>query len=156
MQRVSVLKVIWNDYLAFLLTIGGPIMLSLAAFTAIFGFIPGHRGQTVGPQVVWGMTIFDVLLTVLLLVLLARRISLIKKVLATGPRTTAKVQQIWFFKDRGRVEFEYLHGGQQRNAGMAIMKNAQTTLLKPGSEIEVALDPANPDRALVVQLYCSP
>jgi len=94
-----------------------------------------------------------VVVTVILFVLLARRIARIKATLVSGPRVKAKVLGIGFMKDRGRVEFEYTLEGQHYASGAAIMKNKQTTAISPGDEIEVAIDRADPTRAFVVDLY---
>ncbi|HUE71078.1 MAG TPA: DUF3592 domain-containing protein [Pirellulaceae bacterium] len=156
MHQVSTRKIILNDYVAFLLTIGGPIALAISAFTAVFGFIPSIRnrgGQEVDPQFIIGMCVVAVVLTLLLFFLLWRRIARIRNILATGPRTKAKVLGIGFFKDRGRIDFEYTHNGQQYATGTAVMKNQQTTSIAAGDEIEVALDPENPLKALIVHLY---
>jgi hypothetical protein len=158
MSQASTGKIIMNDYAAFLLTIGGPIALAISAFTAAFGFIPSirHRGgQQVDPQFIMGMCVVAVVVTMLLFYMLSRRISRIKRILADGSRTKAKVLEIGFIKDRGRIEFEYTYGGQQHRTGTAVMKNKQTTAISPGDEIEVALDPVDPRRAFVVQLYCA-
>jgi hypothetical protein len=100
------------------------------------------------------MCAVSVLLTMFLFFLLARRISRIKRILADGPRAEATVLDIDFEKDRGRVEFEYSHDGQKYKTATAIMKNKQTEELAAGDEIEVAVDPTNPRRALIVELYC--
>ena len=156
MPQPSISKIILNDYAAFLLTIGGPIALALSAFTAAFGFLPSVRkrgGQEVDPQFIIGISVAATILTAFLFYLLSRRVSRIKKVLANGPRATAKVTEIGFFKDRGRVEYEYIHNAQTHKTGTAIMKNKQTTAIDSGDEIEVAIDPGNPNWALIVQLY---
>ncbi len=158
MRPVSVIKIILNDYFAFLLTVGGPIAIAISAFTAIFGFIPNIRnreGKEVNPQFIFGMSIVAVVLAVLLVFLLFLRISRIKNILAHGIHAKAKVLEIWFFKDRGRVEFEYTHNGQKHTTGTAIMKNKQTIAMVPGDEIEVAIDPDNAHRAFIVPLYCA-
>ena len=158
MKEISTGKVIKNDYAAFLMTIGGPIFLAISAFTAAFGLIPsvrGRGGQDVDPQFAVGMCVVAAILTVLLFVLLAKRIAKIKRILNTGPRVTATITDINFFKDRGRVEFQYTHDSHEHNTGAAIMKNKQTETFAVGSQIEVALDPEHPSKAMIVELYCT-
>jgi hypothetical protein len=158
MPTPSLSRIILNDYGAFLLAIGGPIALVISAFTAAFGFIPsirGRGGQEVDPQFMMGMCVVAGIITILLFFLLSRRISRIKRILIDGQRTRAKVLEISFFKDRGRIEFEYTHGDQQHKTGAAVMKNKVATAISPGDEVDVALDPDNSRKALVVQLYCA-
>jgi hypothetical protein len=101
------------------------------------------------------MCVIAVVVTVVLFYLLSRRISRIKRILADGSRTKARVLQIGFVKDRGRIEFEYTHNGRQYRTGVAVMKNKQTTAISQGDEIEVAVDPDDPRNAFVLQLYCA-
>jgi hypothetical protein len=157
-NSVSTGRVIKNDFAAFVMTIGGPIFLAISVFAAVFGFLPevrGRGGQDIDPRAALALCAVAGFVTVLLFAMLARRISRIKRVLQTGPRALATVSEIDFIKDRGRVEFQYTYNGEAHHAGMAIMKNQQTEAIATGSEIEVALDPANPGKALIVQLYCT-
>jgi len=156
MHQVSIRKIILNDYAAFLMTVGGPVMLALSAFTALFGFIPRLRrrgGRVVDPELAQIFCVVAVILTVILLVQLARRIARTKAILVSGPRVKAKVLEIAFIKDRGRVEFEYTLDGRQYTTGTAIMKNKRTTAIHPGDELDAAIDRANPARAYLVDLY---
>lgn len=156
MQQVSIRKIILNDYAAFLLTVGGPVMLAISGFAAVFGFVPRFRrrgGRVVEPELAYVLCAAAIVATVILFVLLARRIARIKATLVSGPRVKAKVLGIAFIKDRGRVEFDYTLDGRQFTTGAAIMKNKQTTAISPGDEIEVAIDRADPTRAFVVDLY---
>jgi hypothetical protein len=158
MNRVSTGKIIKNDYAAFLMTIGGPIALAISAFTAFYGFVPhlrGRGGQEVDPQSAIVICVVAGLVTVLLLLMLAKRISRLKRILQTGSKLIATVTDVAFFKDRGRVEFHYIHDGEDIHAGTAIMKNKETEAIISGAQIEVAIDPANPKKALIVRLYCS-
>jgi len=110
MRKVLVRKIILNDYVAFLLTVGGPVALALSAFTATMGFIPSIRnrgGQEVDPQFIIGICAVAVIVTVLLFFLLSRRISRIKSILADGPRAKATVLWIGFVKDRRRLSCSY-------------------------------------------------
>lgn len=156
MHQVSIRKIILNDYAAFLLTVGGPVMLALSVFAAVFGFIPRIRrrgGRVIDPELAIVFCVVAVILTAVLLCLLSRRIGRIKAILLSGPRAKARVLEIGFLKDRGRIEFEYAHQGRQHRTGSAIMKNKRTTAIHSGDEIEVALDPGDASRAFVVELY---
>ena len=156
MAEASIGKIIKNDYAAFLLVVGGPIALGIAGLTLALGFIPrarGAGGQEVHPQVVIAMGIVAIVITALLLALLARRVSWIKRVVRTGPKAQAVITAVAFFKDRGRVEFEYAHAGQTLRSGTAIMKNRQTESYASGVKIEVAIDLKNPLKALIIELY---
>ena len=156
MSEISTIKVIKNDFGAFLLTIFGPIMLALSAYTAVTGVVPAYRrrgGGTIDPDTSSALFVGSAILTIVLFLLLLRRISRLKRILRTGPRALAMVTGIGFVKDRGRVEFRYVHEGRLHDSGSAIMKNPATQELAKGTQVEVALDPANPKKALIIQLF---
>lgn len=156
MMEASVGKIIKNDYLAFVLAIGGPIALGISGFAFGLGMVPawrGRGGQTVDEPFKAALCIAACVLTGLLFALLTRRIARIKRILRAGPRATAVIADVGFFKDRGRVEFEYEHAGRKHRSGTAIMKTRQTAAFAPGAKIEVAVDPRNPSKAFIVELY---
>ena len=156
MSEISTLKVIKNDLGAFLLTIIGPIFLIISGYAAVTGGIPSFRGRgggTVDSETGTALFVGAAILTVLLFLLLFRRISRLRRILSSGPRAQALVTGIEFVKDRGRVEFRYVHDGRQHDTGCAIMKNQSTEALTKDAKIEVAIDPANPGKALIVQLF---
>jgi hypothetical protein len=63
------------------------------------------------------------------------------------------VTGISFIKDRGRIEFKYYYQGKNHQTGNAVMKNKYTETISVGDEIEVAIDPGKPRKALIVSLY---
>ncbi len=140
------------------MSIGGPILLAISAFAVLFGFIPRLRPRPVlevDSQFVIVMSIATGVLTVVLLLLLARRVSRLKRVVEMGTRISATVADIGFFRDRGRVEFQYTYEGQEYRTGTVIMKNSQTQAIAAGAQIEVAIDPRKPGKVVIVQLYCN-
>ena len=156
MSEISTLKVIKNDFGAFLLAIFGPISLIISGYVAVTGVLPRFRGRgggAVDPETNTLFLVASAILTVILFLLLLRRISRLKRILRTGPRVQALVTGISFVKDRGRVEFRYVHEGRLHDSGCAIMKNPTTEALTKDEQIEVAIDPANPKKALIVELF---
>lgn len=156
MSEIATSKVIKNDLGAFLLTIIGPIFLIISGYAAVTGGIPEFRrrgGGSIDSETATALFVGSAVLTVLLFLLLLWRISRLKRILRTGPRVKAMVTGIAFVKDRGRVEFRYVHDGRLHDTGCAIMKNKTTQALTKGTQIEVTIDPANPGKALIIQLF---
>lgn len=156
MSEISTFKVIKNDFGAFLLTIIGPIFLGISGYAAVTGGIPEFRrrgGGSIDSETATALFIGSVILTVVLFLLLLWRISRLKRILRTGPRAKAVVTAIGFVKDRGRIEYRYVHDGRLHDTGSAIMKNQATQALAEDDQIEVAIDPTNPRKALIVQLF---
>jgi hypothetical protein len=157
MSTTSNRIIILNDYAAFIMAITGPMALVVSACALLFGLIPRVRNRGGHDEVPFelsvGLFVASVILTAILFFFLSRRLARIKRIFAEGTRTKAKVVEVRFDKDRGRIEFEYPIDGQIHRTGNAIMKNKKTSSFALGDEIEVALDPENPRKALLVQLY---
>ena len=156
-MKPSLWKLLKNDYLALLAAIFGPVALGIGGYVAVTGSIPRRaaRGGEVivanGVDLPW--LIGASILAIVLFFVLYRRFAHIKHVLANGNREQATILDVSFFKDRGRVEFEYAHGGQTYRTGTAIMKNRQTLAFQPNDVVEIALDPADPAKAYITELY---
>ena len=156
MQSISVKRTILNDYAAFLLAITGPIFLVLSIAGGVFGFLPEVKRPgsiPVTPETAVVGAVASLVLTVVLLFLLYRRIARIRRIIQTGERVEGGITDIRFIKDRGRVTFRYVLNGQVVEGGAPVMKNATTLQLIPGTVVELALDPEDPSRAIVVELY---
>ena len=156
MQSISVKRTILNDYAAFLLAITGPIFLVLSIAGGVFGFLPEVKRPgsiPVTPETAVVGAIASLVLTLVLLFLLYRRIARIRRIIQTGERVEGGITDIRFIKDRGRVTFRYVLNGQVVEGGAPVMKNATTLQLIPGTVVELALDPEDPSRAIVVELY---
>lgn len=156
MQSISVKRTILNDYAAFLLTITGPIFLVLSITGSVFGFLPEVKRPgsiPVTPQTALLGAVVSLVLTAVLFFFLFRRIARIRRIIQTGERVEGGITDIRFIKDRGRVSFRYLLNGEVVEGGAPVMKNATTLQLIPGTVVELALDPEDPSKAIVVELY---
>ena len=122
------------------------------------------------PVVIWGMYVVFIILgnvktndftlpiifaviTVIALAFLVWRIQIFNTVFSDGIETTATINNISFFRDRGRVEYVYTHQGQRYASGNAIMKVKQTQALKVGEQVVLMIDGNNPKRAFIRDLY---
>ncbi|MFC1851725.1 hypothetical protein ACFL27_16160 [candidate division CSSED10-310 bacterium] len=154
----SARAIIKNDSVAFLMLIGGPIFLAIGIFALVFGFLPDSDvliGQQVNDTFAVSLCILAGILTVVLFVLLARRVSYFKTILLSGHRAVATIREIDFIKDRGWVVFEYEYQGHSYQTRATIMKNDLTRNISMGDELAIAINPDNPSQALLVILYCS-
>lgn len=97
-------------------------------------------------------TIFAVI-TVVALAVLIWRIQIFNSVFSDGIETTATINNVSFFRDRGRVEYVYTHQGQKYASGNAIHKVKQTLALKVGEQVVLVVDRNNPKRAFIRDLY---
>jgi hypothetical protein len=143
-EDVPLWNVLRNDYVAFLLLIGGP-----AALVAVT--IQGRDLSAAERQ--WGFSLAGVLAAACG-VFLARRIARVRSALLHGQRINGTIVSLWFDSDRGRLEFEYKYGTTRRG-GVAINKTRDTEALHVGQQIDLIVSPEAPNRPIVLGLYSS-
>ena len=156
LRKVSTGRILKNDYPSLLMLICIGVIWVAAIGGGIFGFLPKRRGGgtvEVDSTMMMILIVVAVIVTLMLGWLAAKRIDDIKRVIRVGPEVKGHIQSITFFKDRGRVEYEYQHKGQTYQSGNAIWKNRKTTRLQNGDEITLIVDPKNPSRAFIASLY---
>ncbi len=81
------------------------------------------------------------------------RIVLFRGIFTENQETQAKISQVSFFRDRGRVDFVYTYQGQRYISGIPIMKTRRTKALRVGEDVIVLVDPSCPKRAIIRKLY---
>jgi hypothetical protein len=141
-ERPSLFRIVRTDYLA-----------SLAVLA---------------PLVVWGMAVifpllgetdaaFDISLagvvTVIALPVLLWRVAVISNTLTNGIDVAGVISNASFFRGRGRIDYVYSYQGEKLQSSNAVHQNKQTSALTMGSSVTVVLDPNNPKRAFVRELY---
>jgi hypothetical protein len=98
-------------------------------------------------------TLIYAAVSVIALGLLLWRIQLIRGVFSDGIETTATINSISFFRDRGRVEYIYMHEGKKYAGGNAVHKVKQTEALQVGQQVVVVIDRSQPKQAFIRDLY---
>jgi hypothetical protein len=87
------------------------------------------------------------------LTLLAWRGRLISRIFANGAETVGEIQQIWFYRDRGRIIITFSWERQKIQKNSLIPKNDYTATLHKGQEITLVIDRDQPNRAFLRDLY---
>jgi hypothetical protein len=149
-------RILKNDYPSLLMVMFIALVWILPILGAIFGFLPKRRGggiTDVDPTMLTVMIVVGVVVTLLCGWFASKRIADVKRIISSGPEVTGQIQSIDFYKDRGRVEYDYEYEGKSYHAGNAIWKNRETTALNDGDEITLILDLDNPSRAFIAALY---
>jgi DNA integrity scanning protein DisA with diadenylate cyclase activity len=139
MIKFNLKKSIWNDYLMMVFMIF-PIIFS--GFLIYFLLIKEKN--------IWVISTFAMFIPLFIL-LLFLRIKYIKSFLH-GMTLLGTILGIWFFKDRGRIEYIYVYDQKNHKHGQAIMKNKFTTKLKQGQAIHVLKKQDN-GKTLIRDLY---
>jgi hypothetical protein len=138
-QRPSPLRIIQNDYLAFMAAV-----LPLAVWIVFFF---GSIGQSTNSLY------FGIALTLGSIALLAWRIFFFTKLFENGEETTAVVQGIYFRRSRGTVNFTYTYQGANYSADNLTTTIGHTRKLETGQEVTILVNPSNPERAIIKTLF---
>jgi hypothetical protein len=153
--KPSLVRIIQSDYLALLGILVPVVSLIMYVCVAYFGYFPGLRGRD-PIQGTEGAPLFFYLFIIGLVIglpLAIWRVRSIQQMFANSVEVNGQVTDISFFRDRGRVEYSYSYQGQNYSGGNAIMKTGKTLQLRPGSQIMLLVNPNEPKRALIRDLY---
>jgi hypothetical protein len=91
--------------------------------------------------------------TVIGVPVLVRRYRTISSVFAEGEQTKGEITGIGFFRGRGVVKYSYTFQGQKQASDNAINKNGRTRKLRVGQKVTVLVDPNDPKRAFIQEIY---
>ena len=141
-QRPSLFRIISTDYSSYL-SVLFPIVF--VGFTLYF-FATGNDSLQLFLFLAIGVTIIGV-------PTLIQRYRTISSVLANGTQTKGVVTSIGFLRGRGRVEYSYTFQGEKQTSSNAINRNSRTRNLRVGQAVKVSVDPDDPKRAFIQEIY---
>ena len=84
---------------------------------------------------------------------LIQRYRAISSVFANGTETKGVITHIGFLRGRGRVEYSYNARGEKHTSSNAINRNGRTRKLRIGQNVQVMVDPDDPKRAFIQEIY---
>jgi len=141
-ERPSISRIVTTDYIAF---VGFLVPIVSAAMLAILVLLQSENTT----DFAW----IALIIAIAAFVVMVWRIRLISAVFEDGIAAPGTISGIYFFRDRGRIEYVYTYGGQKLISGNAIHKTKQTEALQSGAQVTVVVDRNNSKRAFVRQLY---
>lgn len=145
----SIFQIIRTDYLAITLAVVPPALWLLLGVVYILPAL--LNGQAVDIN---GFLILILLaVTLYCWLALAWRVSNIRAVFAAGIHVQGIITGIWFFRNRGQMCFSYTYLGALHDAKMTLVKNLRTSHLQEGATLDLLVDPNNPDRAFLQDLF---
>jgi hypothetical protein len=153
--KPSIVRIIQSDFLALLGVLVPIVALIMYVAVAYFGYFPGFRGRdpiqgTEGAPLFLNLFIAGLVIGVPLAIW---RIRSIQQMFSKSVEVVGQITNISFRKDRGRVEYSYTYQSQAYSGGNAIMKNGKTQNLRSGNEVVLLVNPDDPKRALIRDLY---
>ncbi len=141
--NLSMKRVLINDYLAFLGWFM-PVVLWAVYLISIF----------VGRRDVFSIfTYLAIAATIAGPIILLLRVIYFRRLFAEGLEAPGKISDVYFLRDRGRVTYNYIHQGAEYKSGNVLHRSADTRALRVGQNITVMVDPNNPQRGLLKDLY---
>ena len=91
--------------------------------------------------------------TIIGIPILLQRYRTISSVFANGEQTKGEITSIGFFRGRGSIGYSYTFRGEKLTSRNAINRNSRTRHLRVGQKVKVFVDPDNPKRAFIQEIY---
>jgi hypothetical protein len=143
-KQPSLIKILTIDYFAFMACL---IPIVIWGFYFVF-----MNMQKVDPGDYTLPLIFGAA-TLIALAVIAWRVREILSIFDDGLEAQAVIGNVFFFRDRGRVDYSYTFQGQNYIGGNALHKVKQTQALAAGQHVTVMVDRNNPKNAYIRDLY---
>jgi hypothetical protein len=96
---------------------------------------------------------FCLLVSAISLGMLVYRVLLLRRVFLRGDQVHGRITKIDIRRDRGKVEYVFLYKGTQHRTGAGIHRTKQTLALKKNAWVILMVDPSNPAKAFIRDLY---
>ena len=142
-RHPSFFRVVTTDYTAFSAFI---FPLAIGAFYLFLSLTEENPVDLTVP-IIFGVS------AVIALIVLFWRIQLFNTIFSDGMTATATINKIWFFRDRGRINYSYFYQGQNYSSGNVVMKIKKTKQLQMGDQVPVMINRNNPKQAFIRDLY---
>lgn len=88
-------------------------------------------------------------------VLIFLRLRSLRAFFEKGEIISGELTRVYFFQDRGRIDYEYTYAGNQYTGSAAIHKNGLTREFTVGQSVPLVVDPDRPNQALIEDLFTS-
>ncbi len=145
-------KVIWTDYPAFIAAcIPAVAWIACIALTVPRDLSNGEAITT--PAQAFLLLVLAILSTAICIPIVAWRLARIRKLFRCGVEAKGNVKQVVFYRDRGRVEYNYLFRGKPYYTRNYLHRNRQTRALEQATIVALLVNPEKPEQAIIPHLY---
>ncbi|MES1244735.1 MAG: hypothetical protein ABUT39_24215 [Acidobacteriota bacterium] len=149
--RPTAFRIIRTDYLSSLLVILPLVGFGLYVITEVFGLHIFRRGVDVSdPSASLRMGLIAATIG---LPILVWRLRSIQGLFARAVEVPGSILSADFHRSRGRIEFSYFLQGEEYRGGAAVQENDAVRRLLSRDEVVVVVDPANPKKAFLRDLF---
>ena len=143
-MKPSLRAIIWNDWPALACSIGAP---KIWAIFLVYALV--QRPLAPDPYFVF----LSAISTAALLGVIAWRIWRIYDMFARGIELPGQITFIRLAKDWGRLQYAYQFGGNPASSWSPVHQTQRVLSLQVGQQVQVLVDPMNPGRAILKELY---
>jgi hypothetical protein len=119
------------------------------------------------PLIFWAVTLLSLMLLggsqILLIlavivtlgspILIFLRLRTLRDFFESGERIIGELTRVYFFQDRGRIDYTYTYAGNKYSGSAAIHKNDLTRELVAGQAVPLVVDRDHPARSLMADLF---
>lgn len=81
------------------------------------------------------------------------RLRVMRNSFNQGVDTNGELVKVFFYQDRGRIDYTYTYGAQKYSSSIAIHKNNLTREFTVGQQVVVVVDPNQPEHSFLSELY---
>jgi hypothetical protein len=148
----SIFKIAWADYPSFIATFTPLVAWIMFVCTSLVRDV--HTGLAVA-SLSQAVVLFYLAVTLTIggVVLLTWRGLAIRRLFVDGVETKGKLQKVEFKRDRGRVEVTFNYKGKAYLLQSSLHRSKQTLALKKAPHVILLIDPQNPARGLIRDIY---
>ena len=150
-KKHSLKKQISNDYLTLLSLIGFLITIIFSIMSLGFGFTLTRRDGIMdldNSDSIFTGAIFGIL-SLFCLLMLIFRINRGKYLVNSGLDIEAIISNVFYHRDRGRVEYSYTINEQEFKRGNGIHVKKDSIKYNVGEKINILVDPENNKKAII-------
>jgi hypothetical protein len=143
-SQLSIIRMIEADYIAFVAVLAPFMLLAVYAFSLV-------TGREVSITYTYTLAV----LSIAGIIAVIWRYRLFSSIFEDGQQAQATITGISFYRDRGKIAYEYTYMGQMHKSSSMVHKIKRTVQLQVDDHVVVMIDRNKPNRAFIRDLYCS-
>jgi hypothetical protein len=145
----SIPQILRNDTLGVTMAVVPFALWLLFGAVVILPATLGSEKLNLNPPVLAGLG----LVTAYCWIVLAWRMWMIHSIFAEGILVNGVIANIWFFRQRGRCKLQYNYMGTAYETLNTLIYNERTRRLTAGARVTLVIDPQDPKRVFLRDLY---
>lgn len=155
-MKPKLLKIVKNDYLVLLSFVAPLVIWGIFLFLYFNGTISGvgrNKSLVLAASDAPFFLIMAIIFSLVFVSIGVWRIKQIKNIFSNGIEVTGKVLKITFYKDRGRLEYEYTLEDYSYRSNVGIHKTGEVIELQSGHPLKIIVHRDNSLKSVVADLY---